>query len=151
MSPLTVTAWPVFPDPRLPQFSIIGYAFGMVPPDRVRLSSVGAIAPFDDLNSGVQLILSAEAPPTTTYTSGHGFYQLVKVGFVPPNPGPPIHSVSLTLNLNRPGEPLYTGFILQLFPPGIQNFIITTVPPAPPPNKTPNPIAISPENFTADP
>lgn len=148
MSPLTVTAWPYYPDPRTPQFSIIGYAFGMVPPDRLLLTTVGATTPFDDLNVGVLLVLSAEAPPLTTYTSQDGAYRLEKTGFFPPAAGPPIHSVLLQVFLDRPPEPVYTGFIQQLHPPGIQAFDINADPPAPPPDKVPNPITFTPRNFT---
>jgi len=147
--PDTVTAWPYNPDPRSPGFSIIGYGFGMVPPTKFLAKTTGALSPYQSLNDGVLLTLSDETPPNTTYLSGDSVYRLFKVGHNPPLAGPPIHSVSLAFSALDPPAAQQDGLLELLFPDGIQVYTISTVPAGGPPNLIPNPLTLTPRNFSA--
>lgn len=145
--PLTVTAWPYFPDPRVPQFGLTGYAFGMVPPERYSLKTVGALGAFANLNTGVLVIATDIGPADVHYDDGPPVRQaLTKFGFPQPQ-GVPLHTIRLQLQAIRPGEDMHVGFILQVFPPAIQVFVITMQTTGIGPNQIPNPVTCTPENF----
>jgi len=48
--PFAVRKWPSPCDPRTACFCLEGYAFGSVPPFQYRVSTTGALAPYDPLN-----------------------------------------------------------------------------------------------------
>jgi hypothetical protein len=50
-----VTKWPRGGDPRSPSFGMRGFAWGAVPPWIWEVSTTGALAPFEEFNTGVYL------------------------------------------------------------------------------------------------
>lgn len=51
--PYAVSQWPYSPDPRGPDFGLIGFDFGQVPPWKWLMESTGALSPYDPLNDGM--------------------------------------------------------------------------------------------------
>lgn len=144
--PLTVRAWPDSTDPRTSSFSHIGYAWGMVPPNKFRLSTTEAEFPFDDLNDGVLLTLFDESPPVTTYADASFTYLLQKTGFADLQPTPEDHSVHWFLNLTRTPIFPYQGNLYKLFPDAITMFAIPVERVPPNGDRIPNPVTITPQN-----
>lgn len=149
MSPLTVRAWPDSADPRDSHFSITGYAFGMVPANKYRLTTTDALPPFDDLNDGVLITAIGVGPDNVTYEDAPSENVLHKLGFPEPIGGPPTFTIEYTLNAVRPGEFLYVGFIRQTYPDGIAVFEVQLITADPGPNKVPNPVVCTPRNYLA--
>jgi len=149
MSPLTVTAWPVFPDPRGPGFSIRGYGFGMVAPNQFFISTTGALPPYDDLNDGLLLPFSFDLPASTEYKTVDNRNIMTKRGFVALQVGPPPWSIEITISVIRPAVDFQTGFVRFNFPDAIRTYSVQTVPTGVGPQLIPNPILATPRNFSA--
>ena len=147
--PDTVTAWPYYPDPRGANFSIIGFKFGMVPPNKFQAKTTGALGAFVDLNDGILLSVVTDDTFNTFYTSGGTGYQSLKVGTVAANPGPPPFSVTIDFVATKVGFPQHRGLVRLLFPIGIRDYTISVLPVGGGPNSIPNPVVLSPRNFSA--
>ncbi len=145
--PLTVTAWPSGPDPRGSHFSLIGYKFGQVPPDRYFAQTTGALAPYEELNDGILLVVVAYTINFVSYQSADTVYFVDKVGFLDEQTGPPAFSVVWELTIDDLSGALQKGQLLELFPAAIANRSITTAPLPGEDNLIPNPVTFQPRNF----
>lgn len=144
--PLTVRAWPDSTDPRGSHFSLLGYSFGQVPPNKFLLTTTGALEPYDQFNTGVLIVATDDTPPTTTYDDGGFDTILLKTGQPEPIGVPIPWTVRLLLAIQVPPEPLYLGQIDLAFPAAIRTYSIPMVSTGGPPNHLPNPILLTPEN-----
>ncbi len=147
MSPLGVTAWPDSPDPRQPEFSIIGYGHGAVPPYKWLIVNPDALPPFDDFHDGVVLFFVSDTSPTTDYQSTDTNNLLVKTGFADEQTGPPPFSVRMKLDVIRPGNDPYTDTLELLFPYGIRNWAFSMTRIGPGPDQLPGTTTIKPLRF----
>lgn len=145
--PFGVTAWPYFPDPRHPDFSLTGYAFGQVPPNKFIASTTGALSPYLDLNEGVLLEVDLDIEGLTRYSFEVFTYRLTKFGFKEPIPDPTPHTVQLTFVANRGTLTQHTGDRFDPWPDAIRPFAITMVPDEGVPQSLPNPVVFSPARF----
>ncbi len=147
--PLTVTAWPVFPDPRTPAFLGAGFLFGQVGAERYRVTSPGALSPYDELIDGVLLEFDSQpAAEVWRFKDSSGDYVLDVFSTATPLGIPPF-SVQWLLQITKPAEPRYDVTIRELFPVAIALRSGPAVPIPPPGAKIPNPVTFTPRNFTA--
>ena len=145
--PLTVTAWPTFLETRGPSFSLVGYAFGQVPPPKYIAKTTGALAPYESLNAGVLLVATSFGPNNITYQDVQGTYILSKAGFQVLQTVPQDHSVFWVFTADEtPGDP-QSGNLFEVFPAAIANRVITTSPLPSKPDLIPNDVTFAPANF----
>lgn len=151
MSPLTVRAWPNFPDTRGPNFSLAGFAWGQVPPFKFFMVTTGAFPPFEELNDGVVITSFIDDDIKTVYEDVASKYTYIKQPFDPPQPGPPEFSVVQSLTLQPEAGTVYTGQIDQFFPDAIQMLTIPVSVNIGAPGLIPNPVVLHPRpwNFAA--
>ena len=147
--PETVTAWPVWPDPRDAAYSIIGYVFGMVAPNQFSAKTTGALAPFTELNDGVLLTGVTDTGANTFYSAAGALYTMTKVGFPVAQVGPPNWSVELIFTAIDLGGNSHDGTLRLLFPKAIREYSFTVDPIGVGPDLIPNPVVLSPRNFSA--
>lgn len=147
--PLTVRAWPDSTDPRGSHFSIRGYGFGAVPPNKFSLITTGALAPYDYLNAGILIPVLSETEAITTYGDLGVGIQLQKRGFVAVQPSPEDHTVRWILDIQTPTFPLYSGERFFESPYGITQFDIDVTTLGVPDDLIPNPVTVRPRNHLA--
>ena len=144
--PLTVRAWPDSTDPRGGLFSVIGYAWGQVPPNQWLLTTTGALAPYEVFNDGVLVTAIDFGEQTTQHTNIAATTILLKDGTIEPIGPPPLFTVSMQLNtLIFPG-PLQVGLATAEFPNAIRTWEITMENFGGGGTKFPNPVLMTPKN-----
>ncbi len=145
--PLTVTAWPYSPDPRLPSFSLRGYAFGQVPPWKFLATTTGATDPWTDLNDpGVLLTQKSDVGDITVYDEPTGRYLIEKTGFEFVQSGPD-HTVKFVLIAQDQPNGDYEGTDFQVFPDAIRIWTVGMSPIGQPSGLIPNPVIITPRKW----
>src|ERR1044072_4128857 len=103
-----VRKFPSSTDPREIYFCVVGYANGAVPPYLYKLSSAGALAPFDILHSGVVLPIVGngqdhyEAFGNPTW-SGDPSFSLVINGYHELQTTPVDHTIWISFACTAPG------------------------------------------------
>lgn len=119
-----VTQWPYSPDPRLPDFDLIGWDFGQVPPWAWRLHTTNAtglaepfngdgviVKPFTILPQQVSFSNVDELPALVTVTTNHS-------GFPEPVvPGP--NTMFLSVIVWQDDEPEFSASFGLLYPTAI--------------------------------
>lgn len=145
--PHTVTAWPYSPDPRTVQFSYLGYDNSQVAPERFLLRTTGALAPYDDLNSGALCLLVSDTGANTFYRSSDNAYSISKNGILPPKTTPVPHTIELIVSANKEPGVTYQASLFLLFPLPIEprSIVLERLPPNG--DLIPNPVEILPKNY----
>lgn len=149
--PFGVRRFPGSRDPRGATFCAEGFAFGGVPAIVYRFSTTGALAPFDLLNgAGVVLGLTLDSPGhrewvNTDFTANHlsASWQ-IDGAYLGLDPGPTF-SVNWSFAITSPGEDLYFGQAVALYPDAINGWpTIAMAPAGIGINKIPNPLLVTP-------
>lgn len=146
MCPLTVRAWPDSTDPRGPHFLVGGFDHGQVAAERYLLTTTDAVAPYEDLNTGVLVVFDSQiGAEVWKFVDDSGDYVLTVFSTDTPI-GAPEFSVQWLLQITKPGEPRYDVEIKELFQTAIAVRSAPAV--AVPPNgdKIPNDVTFTPEN-----
>lgn len=148
--PYAVRKAPASNDPRSWAFLWMGWQYGQVPPYKWRLSTTGALAPFEALNAGIVL-------PVATY-SDHEYlatgtlsgslnptYALEIFTADEPQPFPSDWTVRFTFTAVADGINEQAGELKQLWPVAIAQRSIDDVLPVPSGTRyIPNPLIITP-------
>lgn len=151
--PFEVTQWGYSPDPRKPTYAIEGFDFGQLPPWRWKMTTTGAIFPYEALNAGV-----------VWERSDHG---IDFASFAPLVPIPDVTDPLLgwggtqepiggfTINwfcqfFITGADPATSGFFGELYPVAIKARAFTMVNEGGPPPFIPNPLVITPLKWNAE-
>ena len=148
-----VSQWPYSPDPRLPDFAIIGFDFGQVPPWRWLMTTTGALAPFEILNTGNVWEPFSFGVDRVRYEPvipmpGVGNANISFFGTQDPTGGGAgiTQTMAIEFGFTFPNHEL--GFIQLLYPKAIQaNGPFNMMNESSPSTNIPNPVTITPVRF----
>lgn len=149
--PFGVRRFPGSRDPRGALFCTEGFAWGGVPAIVYRLSTTGALAPFDVLNgAGVVLALSLDTPGwhewiNPDFAGVHLSGGLIIQGAYLGLDAGPTYSVAWQVAFTAPGEDAYFGYVRGLYPDAIDGWpTIPMVQTGIGTNKIPNDLLVTP-------
>ena len=148
-----VSQWGYSPDPRGPDYALTGFDFGQLPPWRWMMTTTGALAPYEILNTGLVWQRNAN--------------DVKSASFVPIVPTPGITDAFLSLrgtalpsggitmewfcSFFTTGHPSATeGFINELYPLALKTRSFTMLNTGLPPPLIPNPLVITPRKWNLD-
>lgn len=123
--PFEVSQWPYKPDPRKPDFNLVGWNFGQVPPWKWVISTTAATGIYSAFNAGV---IYQATPPllpqdqlfTPIVGLGNDLIGTLSIkGTIEPQ-GSPSHTISIGIGFDVLGLPVYGGGVLLTYPTAIQ-------------------------------
>lgn len=122
--PFGVSQWPYSPDPRQPDFDLIGWNFGQVPPWKWTVKTQDATGLAEIFNGGVLVEPAQVLPGQVVFIAVDALPDDVTIevkhsGFLEPVGPPPVGTMFITIVIRQDGSPEFTGVLTQTYPEAI--------------------------------